>query len=61
VLGEPALKMLRYQQQYGFFDLSMLNTSDGKTLLIQHVDEEIRLSGRWQDEPHRRCSVFRYA
>jgi len=27
VLGEPALKMLRYQQQYGFFDLSRLNTS----------------------------------
>ena len=27
VLGEPALKMLRYQQQYSFFDASMLNTS----------------------------------
>jgi circadian clock protein KaiC len=27
VLGEPALKMLRYQQQYAFFDLSRLNTS----------------------------------
>ena len=27
VLGEPALKMLRYQQQYTFFDLSKLNTS----------------------------------
>src|ERR1700723_3041630 len=27
VLGEPALKMLRYQQQYVFFDLSRLNTS----------------------------------
>ncbi len=26
VLGEPALKMLRYQQQYSFFDLSRLNT-----------------------------------
>ncbi len=26
VLGEPALKMLRYQQQYSFFDASMLNT-----------------------------------
>ena len=25
VLGEPALKMLRYQQQYTFFDLSKLN------------------------------------
>ncbi len=27
VLGEPALKMLRYQQQYSFFDASKLNTS----------------------------------
>jgi circadian clock protein KaiC len=27
VLGEPALKMLRYQQQYTFFELSRLNTS----------------------------------
>jgi circadian clock protein KaiC len=25
VLGEPALKMLRYQQQYGFFDSTKLN------------------------------------
>src|SRR4051812_31513643 len=27
VLGEPALKMLRYQQQYTFFNPSMLNNS----------------------------------
>lgn len=27
VLGEPALKMLRYQQQYSFFDVSKLNKS----------------------------------
>lgn len=27
VLGEPALKMLRYQQQYTFFDSSRLNSS----------------------------------
>src|SRR5438046_796646 len=27
VLGEPALKMLRYQQQYTFFDASKLNNS----------------------------------
>ncbi len=27
VLGEPALKMLRYQQQYTFFDASKLNSS----------------------------------
>src|SRR5450755_2290381 len=27
VLGEPALKMLRYQQQYTFFDVTKLNSS----------------------------------
>src|SRR5215212_6424393 len=27
VLGEPALKMLRYQQQFTFFDPTMLNTA----------------------------------
>ena len=27
VLGEPALKMLRYQQQFAFFDISKVNTS----------------------------------
>jgi circadian clock protein KaiC len=27
VLGEPALKMLRYQQQYSFFDFSKLDTA----------------------------------
>lgn len=27
VLGEPAIKMLRYQQQYSFFDAAKLNTS----------------------------------
>ena len=27
VLGEPALKMLRYQQQFGFFDASAINTA----------------------------------
>src|SRR5476651_925313 len=27
VLGEPAMKMLRYQQQYAFFDASKLNTA----------------------------------
>src|SRR6187402_2199124 len=27
VLGEPAIKMLRYQQQYSFFDEAKLNTS----------------------------------
>src|SRR5271167_2053610 len=27
VLGEPALKMLRYQQQYTFFDITKLNNA----------------------------------
>src|ERR1700723_1712390 len=27
ILGEPALKMLRYQQQYTFFDFTRLNSS----------------------------------
>jgi circadian clock protein KaiC len=27
ILGEPAIKMLRYQQQYSFFDLTKLNTA----------------------------------
>jgi circadian clock protein KaiC len=27
VLGEPTLKMLRYQQQYGFFDVTKLNAA----------------------------------
>src|ERR1035437_5740263 len=27
ILGEPAIKMLRYQQQYSFFDLSKLNSA----------------------------------
>src|ERR1043165_7385513 len=27
VLGEPAIKMLRYQQQFSFFDPAKLNTS----------------------------------
>lgn len=27
VLGEPALKMLRYQQQFGFFDIDKINAS----------------------------------
>ena len=27
VLGEPAIKMLRYQQQYQFFDPAKLNTA----------------------------------
>ena len=27
VLGEPTIKMLRYQQQFAFFDMSKVNTA----------------------------------
>jgi circadian clock protein KaiC len=39
VLGEPALKMLRYQQQYSFFDPSMLNTAVRFVNLSQELVE----------------------
>src|SRR5207248_5787016 len=38
VLGEPALKMLRYQQQYSFFDESKL----GKGVLLINLSEVVR-------------------
>jgi circadian clock protein KaiC len=37
VLGEPALKMLRYQQQYTFFDATKLN----KTVRFVNLSEEL--------------------
>src|SRR5437763_11027963 len=40
VLGEPALKMLRYQQQYTFFDAAQLNKS------IRFVDLSDVLTGQ---------------
>lgn len=40
VLGEPALKMLRYQQQYDFFDHDMLKTAVRFVNLSQLVLEE---------------------
>src|SRR5436305_13129171 len=40
VLGEPTLKMLRYQQQFTFFDRSKLNNS------IHFVDLSDVLTGR---------------
>ena len=39
VLGEPALKMLRYQQQYTFFDAAKLNTSIRFVNLSQELTE----------------------
>jgi len=44
VLGEPALKMLRYQQQYTFFDASKLNASI-RFINLSHVLLEHGLSG----------------
>lgn len=42
ILGEPALKMLRYQQQYEFFDASMIGTAVRFINLSQVV-----LDGDW--------------
>ncbi len=56
VLGEPALKMLRYQQQYSFFDpaklgtaIRFINLSDvvlGKDLggILEEITKEVRSS-----------------
>lgn len=44
VLGEPALKMLRYQQQYSFFDSAKLNTAI-RFINLSHVVLEKDLSG----------------
>jgi circadian clock protein KaiC len=44
VLGEPALKMLRYQQQYNFFDLSRLNDSV-RFINLSRVLEDHGLAG----------------
>src|SRR6478672_4794679 len=53
VLGEPALKMLRYQQQYSFFDISKLTSSirfinlsqvlveNGPTGILETITEEV--------------------
>ena len=40
VLGEPAIKMLRYQQQYAFFDHAQLNTAIRSITLSQVVLEK---------------------
>ena len=44
VLGEPALKMLRYQQQFTFFDFSKLNSSI-RFINLSQVLEERGLTG----------------
>ncbi len=44
VLGEPALKMLRYQQQYSFFDPAKLNKSV-RFINLSHVVLEKDLGG----------------
>lgn len=57
VLGEPPLKMLRYQQQFPFFDISKINDSikfvnlsadllDGDfTRVLARIDEEVQAFG----------------
>src|SRR5664279_2340234 len=40
VLGEPALKMLRYQQQFDFFDANKLNDSIRFINLSQIVQDQ---------------------
>jgi circadian clock protein KaiC len=40
VLGEPALKMLRYQQQYSFFDLAKLKTAIRFVNLSEVVEQK---------------------
>src|SRR5215218_7370001 len=37
VLGEPTLKMLRYQQQFSFFDIDKVN--DGRVQFANLTDE----------------------
>ena len=56
VLGEPALKMLRYQQQYSFFDISKLSSSirfinlsqvlvdRGLTGILEEIAKEVEAS-----------------
>lgn len=56
VLGEPALKMLRYQQQYSFFDFAKLNSSvrfinlgqvlleRGLTGILEEITREVETS-----------------
>src|ERR1700679_3083404 len=41
VLGEPALKMLRYQQQYSFFDEAKL----GKAVRFFNLADSLKRSG----------------
>src|ERR1022692_3907557 len=44
VLGEPALKMLRYQQQYSFFDISKMNECI-RFINLSHVLQDRGLAG----------------
>lgn len=57
VLGEPSLKMLRYQQQYAFFDVTKLNTAirfinlsaelieKGLKGVLEAIESQIKASG----------------
>jgi circadian clock protein KaiC len=52
VLGEPALKMLRYQQQYAFFDASKLNRSV-RFINLSQVLLDRGLTEYWKRSPTR--------
>ena len=41
VLGEPALKMLRYQQQFPFFDITKINNRSASSTCLQTCWTEI--------------------
>ncbi len=57
VLGEPSLKMLRYQQQYTFFDVTKLNTAirfinlsaelmeKGLGGVLESIEDQVKSSG----------------
>jgi circadian clock protein KaiC len=52
VLGEPPLKMLRYQQQYTFFDASKLNRSV-RFINLSQVLLDRGLTEYWKRSPTR--------
>jgi circadian clock protein KaiC len=49
LLGEPALKMLRYQQQFKFFDSAKLNKAVRFINLSQVVlEKDLGIRSRWR-------------
>ncbi len=52
VLGEPAIKMLRYQQQYSFFDPAKLGKAV-RFINLSHVVLENDLGGVMEESPEK--------